>query len=62
MTGDIGWSGLLTSLVLVAVAVAISLWRRLGLEASMMWSSARAMVQLLVVGAPTSRAHQHLRG
>lgn len=51
MTGDIGWSGLLTSLVLVAVAVAISLWRRLGLEASMVWSSARAMVQLLVVGA-----------
>jgi putative ABC transport system permease protein len=51
MTGDIGWTGLLTSLVLVGVAVAISLWRRLGLEASMVWSSARAMVQLLVVGA-----------
>ncbi len=50
MTGDIGWTGLLTSLVLVGVAVAISLWRRLGLEGSMVWSSARAMVQLLVVG------------
>jgi putative ABC transport system permease protein len=51
MTGDIGWSGLLTSLVLVGVAVAISLWRRLGLEGSMLWASARAMAQLLVVGA-----------
>jgi putative ABC transport system permease protein len=51
MTGDIGWTGLLTSLVLVGVAVAISLWRRLGLEGSMVWSSARAMAQLLVVGA-----------
>jgi len=51
MTGDIGWTGLVTSLVLVGVAVAISLWRRLGLEASMLWSSARAMAQLLVVGA-----------
>lgn len=50
MTGDIGWTGLLTSLVLVGVAIAISLWRRLGLEGSMLWSSARAMVQLLLVG------------
>lgn len=50
MTGDIGWTGLVTSLVLVGVAVAISLWRRLGLEQSMVWSAARAMAQLLVVG------------
>lgn len=51
ITGDIGWTGLFTSLVLVAVAVGISLWRQLGLERSVVWSAARAMAQLLVVGA-----------
>lgn len=47
---DIGWSGLALSLVLVGVAVGLSVWRRLGLEASLLWSSARAMVQLLGIG------------
>ncbi|MCZ7528054.1 MAG: iron export ABC transporter permease subunit FetB [Acidimicrobiia bacterium] len=51
MDGDIGWGGLAASLVLVAVAVTLSLWRRLGLEGSMVWASARALVQLLLVGA-----------
>jgi putative ABC transport system permease protein len=47
---DVGWLGLAASLVLVALAVAISLWQGLGLERSMAWASARALVQLLLVG------------
>ena len=50
MSADIGWSGLAISLVLVAVAIALSLWRRLDLERSIAWASARALVQLLAVG------------
>jgi putative ABC transport system permease protein len=42
--------GLAASGVLVALAVAISLWRRLGLEASLLWASLRALVQLLLIG------------
>jgi putative ABC transport system permease protein len=49
-SSSIGWGGLAASLVLVAVAVLLS-WRlRLGLERSMLWSCARAGVQLLVTG------------
>ncbi len=48
--GSIGWSGLALSLVLVGVAVALSWWRRLGLGPTMVWASARALAQLLVVG------------
>jgi putative ABC transport system permease protein len=48
--GDIGVAGLAASGILVAVAVAISLWRRLGLERSLLWASLRALVQLLTVG------------
>ena len=47
---DIGWSGLALSSVLVVVAVVLSAWRRLGLEMTILWSSARAIVQLLAVG------------
>jgi UDP-glucose/iron transport system permease protein len=47
---DIGWSGLALSLLLVAVAIGISLWRRLGLEPTLAWSAARAIAQLLAVG------------
>ncbi|MGH9032055.1 MAG: ABC transporter permease [Acidimicrobiia bacterium] len=50
MTADIGWSGLAISLVLVAVAIALSFWRRLDLERSIGWATARALVQLLAVG------------
>lgn len=39
------------SLVLVAVVVAISRWRKLGLELSVLWAALRATVQLLAVGA-----------
>ena len=48
--GDIGVVGLAASGILVAVAVAISLWRQLGLERSLLWASLRALVQLLAVG------------
>lgn len=48
--GDIGIAGLAASGILVAVAVAISLWRQLGLERSLLWASIRALVQLLLVG------------
>jgi len=48
--GDIGIAGLAASGILVAVAVAVSLWRHLGLERSLLWASLRALVQLLLVG------------
>ncbi|MGB0114135.1 MAG: iron export ABC transporter permease subunit FetB [Ilumatobacteraceae bacterium] len=48
--GDIGVLGLAASGILVAVAVGVSLWRQLGLERSLLWASARALVQLLIVG------------
>ena len=50
MRGDIGWVGMFTSLVLVAIAVGISIARNLGLAQGMIWASARAMAQLLLVG------------
>lgn len=50
-TGYVGWAGLLASLSLVAVALGISVWQQLGLERSLLWASARAIVQLLAVGA-----------
>ena len=36
--------------MLVLVAVALSVWQRLGLGRGIVWASARALVQLLVVG------------
>lgn len=50
MNGQVGWVGLATSLILVAFAAGISLWRRLGLERQLLWASVRALVQLLLVG------------
>ncbi len=47
---DIGWIEALASLSLVAVVVGISLWARLGVERSLVWATARAGAQLLVVG------------
>lgn len=47
---DIGWVGLALSLLLVVVAVALSLWERLGLERGILWAVGRALVQLLAVG------------
>ncbi|MDX6553923.1 MAG: UDP-glucose/iron transport system permease protein [Miltoncostaeaceae bacterium] len=50
MSGDVTFWGLAASLVLVGVAIALSAWRRLGLERDLVLASARAMAQLLVVG------------
>jgi putative ABC transport system permease protein len=36
--------------ILVAVALAVSIWRQLGLERTLLWSCLRALVQLLAVG------------
>ena len=47
---DIGWIGLALSLLLVVVAVALSLWERLGLERGIVWAATRALVQLLAIG------------
>lgn len=47
---DIGLAGLAASGGLIAVAVAISLWRHLGLERALLWAATRALAQLLVVG------------
>ena len=48
---DIGLAGVAASAVLIAVALAISMWRRLGLERGLIWAALRALVQLLLVGA-----------
>ncbi len=50
MSGPVGWIGLAISVALVLVAAVVSAVRRLGLEVSILWSSARALAQLLVVG------------
>lgn len=50
MSGDVDWVGLVLSLALVAAAAALSLWQRLGLERSLLWAAARAIVQLLAIG------------
>ncbi|MFQ5524328.1 MAG: ABC transporter permease [Acidimicrobiia bacterium] len=50
MHTDIGWFEAVASLSLVAVVVGISLWRRLGIERTLLWASARAATQLLAVG------------
>ncbi len=49
-TTDISYLGLAASGILIGVAVALSLWRRLGVERSLLWAAARALVQLLLVG------------
>lgn len=44
-------AGLGTSVLLVGVAAAVSLWRGLGLERRIVWAALRAVAQLAVVGA-----------
>ena len=46
----VGPLGVAASLILVAVAVALSWRERLGLGRSIMWSAERALAQLLVIG------------
>lgn len=45
------WLGVAASVLLVGVAVAASMWARLGLTRELLWASLRAFVQLLAVGA-----------
>ena len=47
---DIGWSGLALSLLLVLIAIVLLLWKRLELERSIAWATARAAVQLIAIG------------
>jgi putative ABC transport system permease protein len=50
-SGDVGYLGLLASLVLVAIALAISVRLRLRLERELVVSVVRGFVQLIIVGA-----------
>jgi putative ABC transport system permease protein len=50
MSSTIGWVETLGSLALVGLAIAISLWKRLGVQGSIAWAALRAAVQLLAVG------------
>jgi putative ABC transport system permease protein len=51
MSGDVSWLGLAASLLLVAVAAAISVRQHLRLERDMAVAVLRSLVQLLLVGA-----------
>jgi hypothetical protein len=51
VNGPVGWAGLAVSLLLVAVAAAISWWQRLGLHRQILIAATRALAQLLLVGA-----------
>jgi putative ABC transport system permease protein len=51
MGTDVGFLGLAASLTLVAVAIGLSVWQRLGIERDMLVAVTRAVAQLLVVGA-----------
>jgi putative ABC transport system permease protein len=48
--GDVDPLGLATSLILVGIAIAVSLTQQLRLEKSLIWSTLRAFVQLIVMG------------
>lgn len=50
MGGDVNAWGLAASGLLVVLAVALSIYGRLGLERSLIWAAVRAAVQLLLVG------------
>ena len=43
MNGPVGWAGLAVSLLLVAVAAAISWWQHLGLHRQILIAAARAL-------------------
>ena len=51
MNTTVSWAGLALSLLLVAVAAGISWWQRLGLQRQILVAAARALAQLLLVGA-----------
>src|SRR5262249_24808770 len=51
MNTTVSWVGLAVSLLLVVVAAGISWWQRLGLQRQILIAAARALAQLLLVGA-----------
>ena len=51
MNTTVSWLGLAVSLLLVAIAAGISWWQRLGLQRQILVAAARALIQLLLVGA-----------
>lgn len=50
-TADVGITGVAASLILILIAVGLSLREHLGLGRSILWASARALAQMLVIGA-----------
>lgn len=50
MQSDLDIWAIVASLSLMGIAVAVSAWRRLGLERSILWAASRAAVQLLLAG------------
>lgn len=50
VTGPVGFGDVALALLLVAVAIAISRWRRLGLEADLTVATVRSFAQLVAVG------------
>lgn len=48
--GDVDTLGLLTSLILIGVALAVSLTQQLRLEKDLIWATVRAFAQLIVMG------------
>ena len=50
MRTDIEFWQAALSTVLIVIVVGVSLWRRLGLERSVIWAALRATIQLLAVG------------
>ncbi len=51
MSESVGFAGVAASLVLVAIAIGLSLRQGLGIERTILWACARALVQLLAVGS-----------
>jgi len=63
LSGPVTLADVALSLSLVAVAVAISAWQRLGLEGDMTVATVRSFVQLIAVGYVLSyRSSQPRRG
>lgn len=50
LNGDVNAVGLATSLILVGIALAVSITQQLRLEKQLVWATARAFVQLIIMG------------
>ncbi len=48
--GDVDALGLVTSLILIGVALAVSLGQQLRLEKQLVWATVRAFIQLIIMG------------